>query len=210
MEIEAYDLRISNKLLNIDDFTSFDRHLHDVLEHKSLTKQLLLSKKLASLKQNNSRQCKNKNEVQFIPDLVINQSSEVFTDNELKLLNKGLNFAPKPKDFPIKDIKTDLESGIYNLDYTQKHEIRSETAKILPKFKNCYKNNNEDFNTIKSLKQREIYYTKSDKGNNVVILDKLDYDQRIFDLINNGTRIHRSAKSFKYVDIPNKNSSREI
>lgn len=39
---------------------------------------------------------------------------------------------------------------------------------------------------IKSLNDKDIFVTKADKGNSIVIVDKRDYDQRIQDLIDNG------------------------
>lgn len=40
--------------------------------------------------------------------------------------------------------------------------------------------------TIKSLNNKNIYITKSDKGNGIVILDKSEYDNRMLKLNKDG------------------------
>lgn len=50
------------------------------------------------------------NKPEFIPDFVINESNEIFSDEELNLLNKGLKFTPKPTEIPLLDTVVDIET----------------------------------------------------------------------------------------------------
>lgn len=49
---------------------------------------------------------------QTIDNFVVNLSSTEFTPAELKLLNKGLNFAVSPQCAPLADIVNNIESAI--------------------------------------------------------------------------------------------------
>lgn len=44
----------------------------------------------------------------------------------------------------------------------------------------------EKYEIIESLRKKNVYYTKADKGNTLVILDKVEYDNRMQKLINDG------------------------
>lgn len=39
---------------------------------------------------------------------------------------------------------------------------------------------------MESLQQKDVYYIKADKGNSLIIIDKLDYDDRMLDHISSG------------------------
>ena len=47
------------------------------------------------------------------PDrLVVNLSSKSLSDTQKRVLAKGLKFAPAPKSIPVKEIVTNVESGL--------------------------------------------------------------------------------------------------
>lgn len=112
----------------------------------------------------------------------------------MKLLNRGLNFAIPPPSFPLEDIITDIETGIYFLPNTQKQDIRAAVKPEIARVKILPMATNDNYRrTIKSLRDKKVYYCKADKGNSVVILDRSDYDQRMLDAIADGP----------YTEIPN-------
>lgn len=132
-----------------------------------------------------------------IPDFVKNLSSETFSDREMKLLNLGLNFALPPKTDKIRNFVIDVEAGIETLEYFkqiklnegEKEEIRMTAKDQIIKNKSKIETSKETieyYEIIESLQKKNVYYTKADKGNTLVILDKTEYDNRMLKLINEG------------------------
>lgn len=124
----------------------------------------------------------------IIDNFVHNLSSAEFTVNELKLLNKGLNFASKLVAAPLEDIVVDIESGITRCSSLVKNNIRFEAQKII--LQHNGKKNNQVSSTLRTItalkKKKDIVFLKADKGNAVVILDKQDYDERVLSTIAEG------------------------
>lgn len=106
----------------------------------------------------------------------------------MNLLNKGLNYAinSNPDNTQIIiDVETAINNN--NLHTSQIQEIRTETANILKNTNTTLnKHNTKEHNILKELKDKPVYYLKSDKGNSTVIMDKQDYDKIMTDKIQNG------------------------
>nr|XP_029714405.1 CD109 antigen-like [Aedes albopictus] len=141
-------------------------------------------------------------------------ASTVFTQAELDLLNKGLNFAIAPQCAPLADIVANIESAIQYDNNTLKSATRhcvqqclSRTAskrnsKICPNF--------DDWCTIRLLKSRNVIYSRADKGNAVVIMDRGDYDSRVLAMIRDGPYEEYKFKNGKPKDPLNDQSRRTM
>lgn len=119
--------------------------------------------------------------------LVKNLSDEIFSENEMAILKKGLSFNMHHKK-DLENLVIDIETNIQYLSNNIKSVIRSDVvssldkhlhSKILPKKTN-------DTNILKSLQNKNVFYLKADKSNTIVILNKNDYYQRVEDMLNNG------------------------
>ncbi|XP_055584738.1 uncharacterized protein LOC129737602 [Uranotaenia lowii] len=112
----------------------------------------------------------------LLDGFVVNRSKEEFTDKQIDLLNKGLNYAVsrKPRmDQIIIDVETAIRSS--KLSTAQKDCARAEVADVLRKGING-KSNVKEIQIAKELRRKEVFYVKADKGNSVVIMDKTDYN----------------------------------
>lgn len=65
---------------------------------------------------------------QYIPDLVTNKTSVELNEYELKLLNKGLNFASPYDKFPLRDLIVGIEEAALRLNYEKVIELRNESS----------------------------------------------------------------------------------
>lgn len=122
---------------------------------------------------------------------MVNKSSVELSDDEMNLLNKGLNFALAPTSQILKNIIVDTEMAIIRSDEVEKEQIRGAV-------KNCLKHtklegdSENQFNTLKTLNKKDIYIAKADKSNNVIILNKSDYDNAVQTLIDDGPYVEES------------------
>lgn len=128
----------------------------------------------------------------MIPNLVLNLSSCSFTEEELNFLNKGLKFAVKPRSAPLEEIISNIEAGIqYRTHNSRRNAIRYDVEQCILKVagskittkNNMSKGNN---NIIESLRTKNVIYTKADKGNAIVIMDRDDYDNKITQMLTEG------------------------
>lgn len=203
IEIETYNLHlqitkywtsdIHHKKYNSHD--EFFQQIQDVTNTKVRNKNIKLNKKFKKLLNGQKQQDAGK--VIRIDGMIINKSSVNLMENELELLNQGLNHAIKSSKPPIKDIIVDIESSIKNLPYDTKNEIRVETKQIIEKFlkkENPHNSKNIDQQTIKQLKTKNLSFIKADKNNSIIILDDNEYDRRVEKMIEDGpyTKITKS------------------
>lgn len=141
---------------------------------------------------------------QIIDNFVVNLSSASLTQAELNLLNKGLNFAVSPSCAPLPDIVNNIESGIQYNSSTLKSVIRHDVQQsISTATLDGDKAERMSFDTwcvIRQLKARDVIYSRADKGNAVVIMDKTDYDNRVFEMINSGPYEENKYKNGKPKD----------
>ena len=118
---------------------------------------------------------------------VVNLSSKQLNSHELKILQKGLNFAVAPKSIPVSKFLSEVEVSIKNLDDSDKDLVRAEVCNITKSFNNCTIKSNitpEESKAIATLKKdKSIVVSKADKGNCTVILDTQDYNNKMFNLL---------------------------
>lgn len=136
----------------------------------------------------------------------MNRSTQQFSEEQLTLLNKGLGYAISSKP-DVEETIVDMETAITHTLPIQLHEtarnIISETIQN-GKGHSLSKTEKEEIRILKELKTKPVFYTKADKGNAVVILDKEDYDNRMTEKITNGPyrqlRIDPLPSIVKHVD----------
>ena len=63
--------------------------------------------------------------------LVVNLSSKSLSDQQQRVLAKGLKFAPTPKSIPVKEIVTNLESGLRRVPQQAADEARVRIVNLL-------------------------------------------------------------------------------
>jgi hypothetical protein len=98
-------------------------------------------------------------------------------------LNRKLNFAIRPKASRLEDIIASIESGIqYLLD------VRNGVKKIIKHETHHNNRVTEDHpdHVVEIMREKNCYYTKADKSNAVVIMDKGKYDEGMQRLIDDG------------------------
>lgn len=187
-ELELYSLHLKiTKSLTLVETSMWDEFVNKILEQISNAtkkKNETLKKKYLALREKNKKV--ERVEPKFVEDFICNYSDEVFNENEIKLLNKGLNFTPKPNKLPLLDAIVDIETILKFKTYSVQEDIRKEVKQCIDNItgvKNTRKNNN--FQIIKSLKSKKCVYLKADKGNKLVILNKDDYENRMLKVIEN-------------------------
>ena len=114
-----------------------------------------------------------------------NFSSRVLTREEVRVLQKGLNFSVVPKTLPKVKIISEIESGIQKLNESDKSLVRAEVVKTFHAFSKLKPNiSRNEIAALHSLKKDDsIFISKADKGNCTVILNKTDYDDKMLSLL---------------------------
>lgn len=196
-ESKLYDLHLNiiknntyeNNIVNDEKHTEWIHFLHES-NNKTLKaaqrKQQTLNKKFQQLKY--CPQKKAEPEVKMVPNYVNNLSSTTFTESELTLLNKGLNYTIKPKKVDIDNTIVNIETAIkFKTDFI-KNTVRREVTPILKHEK--LQNNSvisREFKDLKSINEKPVFIMKADKGNAMVILDKTDYRARMEETISSAS-----------------------
>ncbi|KAJ6635469.1 Polypeptide N-acetylgalactosaminyltransferase 5 [Pseudolycoriella hygida] len=123
---------------------------------------------------------------------VINLSDYNPTVNELEVLSLGLNFAIPPTEKLTKNLKlkfiSSIEANFNNEDMeeVEKEITRRNICKLIEQGRSS-KPNKEILQTIKSLTDnKNIVILKADKGNATVIMNTIDYHNKIKQLIEDG------------------------
>ena len=101
-------------------------------------------------------------------------------------IEKGPKFAPAPGKIPTKDIVAEVEAAIVRLPDDTKDSIRTATASILhrarlPPHNNISKAERKALQTLKEDVSRVIM--KADKGNCFVVMDRIDYNEKMENLL---------------------------
>ncbi|KAJ6637328.1 hypothetical protein Bhyg_10058 [Pseudolycoriella hygida] len=104
-----------------------------------------------------------------------------------------MKFALPPKRDTLKNFIIDAEMCAndfrLNLNDEQKEEIRNTAKEAIIVTKPNLKVSDDVkklYETVDSLKNKDVYYMKADKGNSIVILDKSVYEARMQKLIDEG------------------------
>ncbi|XP_065213372.1 uncharacterized protein LOC135840674 [Planococcus citri] len=152
-------------------------------------KQKTHDKKFQTLLQEEGNTSQNKHPQLQQQQTVHNLSDKPIATNALKALEKGLNFAIAPSYIPTEEIITGVEATIRTLPEEEAEEIRQQTVHILKKSKPPKANlTKEEQTALKELtKNKDIIVTRADKGNATVIMNKVDYNNKIQQLLNDQT-----------------------
>ena len=114
-----------------------------------------------------------------------NLSSKELSELERRGLQHGLKFAVVPNRIPTAEIIASVEEGIFQLDDDDKRLVRAEVSSILRRAKLPPKN--MDSNVFKALlalrKDPERIILSADKGNCVVVMDKIEYREKALSLL---------------------------
>ena len=135
---------------------------------------------------------------------VVNLSKKPLSSAERSLLEKGPKFAPTPNQIPYKNIVSEVEAAITHLPDECKDSIRTSTAAILhrarlPPHKNITK---DERKALKDLKKDDTrILMKADKGNCFVVLDTIDYNNKMNTLLNDhSTYVLVSKPPFRRIE----------
>ena len=117
---------------------------------------------------------------------VINLSKTELTEAQKSVLSKGLNFAVSPDNVPNLDYITAIETICSKLKEEDVAELRGEINAVLRKGKTPKPNLNKEERTaiIQLRKDKDRIILTADKGVAIVVLDREDYNNKAWDLLN--------------------------
>lgn len=120
---------------------------------------------------------------------VVNMSSRNFSPEVMSVLEKGFNYALAPKRIPTEEIISEVEAGIRLLPGDVAEDIRRESARVLRTAKPPKSNiSREEKAALQEVRRMEdIVVTRADKGNATVILDRLQYTNKVDELLEETT-----------------------
>ncbi|CAB4026296.1 Hypothetical predicted protein, partial [Paramuricea clavata] len=120
---------------------------------------------------------------------VINMSARRLTPVEEDVLALGLNFAVVPRVLPKEEFVQRLEPKLYHMTNDEASNIRVQITEALRRAtlpaSNLTKNEKDALKNLRA--DKSIHILKADKGNATVILDRLEYDNKILALLNTST-----------------------
>jgi len=159
-----------------------------VIEEKLYNKRRILDKKYKILRDKCTRNPSSiVNEPMILEGFVKNFSTQPITDDELSLLNKGLQFALPPIKPPVEDLCVDIMASVWNLPEEAQDGINHASFNIVKKVMTSKIKTDENVlhlhNVAKGLRLKPVVIAKADKSNNVVILDEKDYEDKVMKLI---------------------------
>ena len=126
-------------------------------------------------------------------ETINNISSHILTEDEKDALKFGLTHSIFPPYINKTDIYASFESIYQSMkshlnDKSNDSKLKSELSHAAQLYVNSFQPSNKDIKTHKILKNlhknKDIIILKPDKGNGVVILNKIDYVKGIYDIIN--------------------------
>ncbi|CAF2140345.1 unnamed protein product [Rotaria magnacalcarata] len=174
------------KALSQVDFFSATRFLHEIaikIRNETMANH---QRKLTSLNHGPVGQNIDDSE----PKLIHNISSHILTESEERLLNRGWEFCIENRITKFLDLQTDIEENITkiqpNCHTTVYHTIckhvfaASQKLMQTTKKKKISNISDNELQALTSLKEnKHIIITRADKGNAIVIMNKIDYINRI-------------------------------
>lgn len=195
LNIATYSLqqKLTEHYLNIgrhDLYKNFLRYVTQLVHHKTKLKLVKLNRKFKRLIENRDpKEVRVRSAPMQIENFVVNQSSKKLNEEELQLLNRGLKFSIKFVKPPIDKFVVAIQPQITSLEESDKNFMIDNSFRILNRSKTDYKITKEEkrqHEVLQQLKLNDVYMTKADKSNNIVILDKDVYDERFQKLIDDG------------------------
>lgn len=128
---------------------------------------------------------------------VINKSKEPLTENEMKLLNKGLKYRPPPEKKPIVELAVQIEAAIEKAPFEVKAKVRQECCDAIDANESGRRHSKHEWRAIESLKKKDLVFSHPDKGKGVVVMDKSDYESTMKNHIESGDySIHETRRKF--------------
>lgn len=117
---------------------------------------------------------------------IVNISARTLTKIEEQLLSKGLKFATTPKETPVLDIISSVES--LSLEGPEADEFRWKVRNVLEKQRKPTTNlTKPEVSAMRDLqKDKSIKILPADKGNASVIMDTTTYEEKIDDVLKKG------------------------
>ena len=124
----------------------------------------------------------------FNHNWVKNLSSRSLTNAQESLLKKGNKFAIAPSRIPVLDIISGVELGRSQVNFANRSLIDSALSKVVEILKRAKppKPNlsKAEKRAMEELKQYDdIVISNADKGNNIVVMDKLKYGKKLLELL---------------------------
>ena len=106
---------------------------------------------------------------------------------EMSVLTRGLNFSVTPKEVPVAEIVTHVESCLTSakLEPDVADAVRAMISASLMKKRELNLNiTGEEYSALDALrKDKEIVVLPADKGRSTVVLNKVDYDKKVMTLL---------------------------
>ena len=119
---------------------------------------------------------------------VVNLSGHSLTEDERRVLEKGLNFAPAPRRVPVLDVVTAVENALKTCDDVISAEVaRGKVAGIIRRTSNSLPHGNitpEEREALRGLRGKEdVVIVPADKGNATVLMDRDEYVRKALTII---------------------------
>ena len=134
----------------------------------------------------------------------VNHLISELSDSEKRLLAKGLNFSLPPKYLDYADYLVNFElfyRNIRNLGILSNEDLDFVKTRTKEAALSSYRNYNnnvpqhlskEEFLALQNLrKNKNIFIQKSDRGNSVVVADKIDYLDKMENLLNDTRKFEK-------------------
>jgi hypothetical protein len=184
----------------------FEESVFQIGRYKSMKKRRIQNSKLNRLGLTKFVGKQKESEKNF----VINKSTKEFTNDQMRLLNKGLKYKPKPLQCPVNEIVVAIESSIKFIPFEEKVSVREKVTKVIDKHQEPVTSNKVEWKVIKELKNSDCVFLNPDKGKGIVIMDKKDYVEAGKKLLDNDNyEIVKSKRKFP-VDVLQKQVKDEL
>lgn len=124
-----------------------------------------------------------KGKVKPVENYIKNLSSVSSSEEELEVLNLGLNHVPKKPSINIEKTIVEVETALKWLPPHEKDSVRKDLCPILREMCEKRTSNCKEIEVIKKLKEKDVFFMKADKGNSMVIVDKSEYEKSVMDIV---------------------------
>jgi len=172
-----------NNELNEDEQRHLSSHIGNCKQAEFDTVKARHVKKLTDLRE--KQKPRNDEEVDLsgtqLKKWVVNISKHELTKPETSVLAKGLNFAITPSEFPVTDYIVATEQACQKLPNSEATVLRAEIAGAIKGSKPPKSNiSKEEQKALKDLKKNNgITILPADKGKATVVMDSVEYDDKI-------------------------------
>ena len=168
----------------IDDRTSIQKY-----QVKSCEQEFHMVKARQITKLEKTKTTNTKIQSHYSPvEAIVNISNRQLTTPEKLVLNKGLNFATAIKRIPYLDLIASIEDAALKIPKARADELRWKVRQALEKSKPPKPNISKTERQALKLLQDDnsIIIFPADKGNTTVVMDRVEYSNKLADLIGNG------------------------